>query len=147
MMGTAKLPVPVALPRRHSDWPTRLDAAIEAARWRAFDWREHNCATFAADCVRAMTGATLHDHFAGLHRDKRRAARAFADGDGLEAYVAALLGGPGLPPTLAKRGDVLLMRCEGMALVAICLGTKAACLGPKGIEFVGMEHARCAWPV
>ncbi len=130
---------------RHEDWPTRLNAAIDAARQRPFDWEQHNCATFAADCVHAMTGVALHSHFAALHEDMRTAVRS---SEQLENEVAIVLWDCArVLPAYAQRGDVVLVRNAGRVAIGICCGVSVASVGEKGVEFLAMREALCAWRV
>ena len=130
---------------RFEDWPTRLNAAIDAARARPFDWERHNCATFAADCVEAITGVALHARFAGLHADMRTAVR---NSEQLENEVAIVLSDCArVLPGYAQRGDVVLVRNGGRVLLGICCGVSVAAVGEKGVEFMVMREALCAWRV
>lgn len=130
---------------RQTGWPLHLEYAIERARGQAFDWTSHNCATFAADCVAAITGVRLHGRFAALMASERR-ARAF--GPALAARVDDVLGvARRVPVRLAQRGDVLLVDVHPAPALAVCVGLQAAAVSPAGLVFVGMEVARCAWHI
>lgn len=130
---------------RQPGWPLHLEHAIESARGQAFDWTSHNCATFAADCVAAITGVRLHGRFAALMATERR-ARAF--GPSLPARVDDVLGAARrVPARLAQRGDVVLVDVNPGPALAVCVGAKAAAVSPDGLVFVGMEVARCAWHI
>jgi hypothetical protein len=130
---------------RQPGWPLHLEHAIERARGQAFDWTGHNCATFAADCVAAITGVRLHGRFAALMATERR-ARAF--GPALAARVDDVLGAARrVPPRLAQRGDVVLVDVHPGPALAVCVGAKAAAVSPEGLVFVGMEAVRCAWHI
>lgn len=128
---------------RYQDWPLRLNLAIEDARSAPFDWRTHNCATFAADVVEAMTGERLHDTFAALHGHRRH---AIAASKRMRALVSAQLPVMIAPP-YAQRGDVVYVEIDGTAGLGICNGNTAVCLGPDGLAFVPMEAAQCAWRI
>jgi hypothetical protein len=134
-----------AIGRRHAEWPTHLNAAVSAARARPFHWRGHNCATFAADCVQAMTGAALHGCFAELMKSGRR---AIANAEHLEDHADRILGFERrVPVVLAQRGDVVLVRVEPGPALAVCMGVSAAAVGPSGLAFVPMGAALCAWRI
>lgn len=130
---------------RLEQWSTRLAEVIESARERPFDWRAHNCATFAADCVHAMTGQRLHEAFAARMTSARAARRAMRD---LESLTDAVLGvDRRVPIAFARRGDVVLVPTPDAAALAICLGTAAAAVGPAGLVFVPRAGALSAWSV
>lgn len=137
---------PVAAPlARLPGWPLALECAIEQARHRAFDWTTHNCATFAADCLAAITGVRVHGRFAALMASERR-ARAF--GPALAHRVDVVLGADRrIVPALAQRGDVLLLALSGHSALGICAGRSAVAVGPEGLAFVPMEAAQCAWHI
>ena len=127
---------------RHPGWPLALEYAIEGARHRPFDWTAHNCATFAADCLAAITGVRVHHQFAALMATERR-ARAF--GPALAHRVDVVLGADRrVAPALAQRGDVLLLALSGYSALGVCSGLSAAAVGPEGLAFVPMEAAQCA---
>jgi hypothetical protein len=126
-------------------WPLMLEQAIEGARHRPFDWTAHNCATFAADCLAAITGVRVHPQFAALMRSEQR-ARAF--GPALGHRVDIVLGPHRrIAPALAQRGDVVLVTTPTGSALAVCVGARAAAVAPEGLVFVGMEAARCAWHI
>lgn len=133
------------LARRFPDWPRHLNAVISDARVRPFNWRRHNCATFAADCVEVMTGVSLHERFADMMTSARR---AIVHADLLEVHADAILGVERrVPVRLAQRGDVVIVRVAPGLALAVCLGITAAAVGPDGLAFVPMEAAQCAWHI
>lgn len=132
--------------KRLADWPSRLEAVITAARVKAFDWRTHNCATFAADCVEAVTGERLHERFAKLHKTKRGAAEFSKDAAKLRAEVSMRLDTE-VVRSFAQRGDVVLVQRGDTSVLAVCAGRQAVCLGPLGVVLLPMEDAVCAWRI
>ena len=136
---------------RRPDWPEQLDAVISAARNQPFAWGTHDCVTFAAACIRAMTGV---DPLAGLPvwANRRQAAQALgtAAGGGLQAAVTramAPLGWPSIHPVWAGRGDlVIALECKGR-FAAICTGRHLAAPGPAGLAIVPIGHVSAAWRV
>ena len=140
---------------RAEGWEARLREAVEAAREKPFEWGTNDCALFAADCVRAMTGTDLAAAFRGKYTTAsgaRRALMRFGEGS-LEATVMAVLGEP-IVPTLARRGDVVLFQSfppgappDGIEALAVCLGEVAASPGPQGLTYVPMSEWLKAWRV
>lgn len=131
------------LPRRLADWPARLDSYVHALRQSPFRWGALDCVTFAAGAVQAITGqCPAHPQWVS----ERSAARALRRAGGLHAAVSALL--PELPaPTLAQRGDVLLVRQPGRDLLAVCLGDTWAAPGRNGLHFGPICAAVTGWKV
>ena len=126
-MTTRKPPI-----ERLKDWEQRLYQFVEGRRLRPFHWGKHDCALFAADAVREMTGVDLAADYRGQYRTAR-VARAYGD-------LADRVDRTGLPrksnPGFVARGDVVLMsgRMTRQSL-AICLGTQFVCPGRKHLEF------------
>lgn len=131
---------------RTEGWELRLAEAIEAARGQAFAWGVHDCATFAFDVRRAMTGQDAaaawrgrYSTLIGAHRQLRRMGSAtFA-----EAATAIL--GPPKPLALASRGDIVLS--VGDPAFGVCLGATCVFLLPHGLVAMPLSSAAMAWGV
>ena len=130
---------------RVDGWESLLASEIEAARARPFSWGSHDCATWAADVRRALTGHDLAAAWRGTYRDARgakRSIRATGAGDLVEAVSMAI--GKPLPSVLmAGRGDVVT---DGAAL-GICLGRDAAFLSRRGLAFRPLAACLHGWRV
>jgi len=142
---------------RRPDWPSRLMAAIEAARNRPFSWGGLDCCLFACDCVAAMTGVDPAAEFRGRYDSSakaRRRLRAFSGGGGLEATVAMLAARHGMAEVRvaqAQRGDLVLIDApewpsERRAL-AVCAGLRLAVMTAGGVDFVAPARGLRAWRV
>lgn len=129
--------------QRIENWPTRLDAVITAARAKAFDWKTHNCGTFAADCVEAVTGVRLHQGIAKQFPTKRAVTAA----KGLREAVSKHLDTAEIAAGFAQRGDVVLVMVADVQALGVCVGRQAVCLAPDGLAQVEMGAALCAWRV
>lgn len=91
---------------RYIDWPERLAAYLAQARPLPFAWGTHDCVTFAAGAVHAITGQQV---LPLSWPDASHAARALRSMGGLPAAVGSVL--PALAaPELAQRGDVVLVQ-------------------------------------
>lgn len=133
---------------RVSNWETRLAQAVEAARDLPFAWGSHDCATWAFDVVRDLSGGA--DYAAqwrgryttalGSHRILRKLGWA-----SLEAGGRALLGDPLATPLLAQRGDMVLGGAD--PAFGICIGARAAFVGPEGLTFVPLSACHLAWRI
>ena len=138
---------PTITMRRLPDWPERLAAHLHAARARPFCWGTHDCCTFAADAVHAITGwdymASLRArYFSGL-----QAARVLREGGGLRQMVSDRMG-PMVRATHATRGDVVVFDTQrnGEAL-GICVGAQFAAPAAWGLCLFDMNVALAAWKV
>lgn len=132
---------------RREDWPERLNRVIEQARGRRFAWGAHDCVTFAADCVRAMTDDDPLELLRGAYEGAAGAARLLAGMGGMQAAVGTRLGQP-VPPARARRGDVVLFESarHGQTL-GVCVGAALVGPGEAGLLRLPMSQALLAWPV
>lgn len=131
---------------RADNWPAVLADAIEGARERPFSFGAHDCALFAADTVRAMTGFDPAAAFRGAYDSERGAMKIIAGHGGLHAIACAAFGDP-VEPSLARRGDVVLTAQAGRYSLGVCVGRQFAVPGVDGLVFVEMGRADCAWRV
>jgi len=135
---------------RVEGWGARLDAVIQAATERPFSWGEHDCCTFAADCVDAVTGTRLWPAGLGAYTTSVGAQKAmFACGwqtveDALDAVV-----GHRVPVLMAQRGDLVLIPAEGFAGAAVIdmTGQFAVGVSHGGLLRVPVLDALAAWRV
>lgn len=140
---------------RRSGWELRLAKAIEAARDQPFRWGEHDCAIWAFDLRRHLTGG---DDVAALWRGRYTTARGAQrvmrrlGWSSLEAAGRDLLGDPLPSVHLAQRGDLVLAD-TGLGF-GICLGARAAGIAPGngsgtpgGLILVPMAACALAWRI
>jgi len=133
--------------QRLPDWQLRLEALMCERVQAPFAWGTNDCATFAADCVQAMTGVRLLPELRG-HDSERTALRALAEHGGLQAIATRALGEP-VAPLMAAVGDIVLVPTQrlGELALAVCNGTVALCPGPDGLAPAAMSQAVAAWKV
>jgi hypothetical protein len=85
------------------DWSERLTAVFVASRGRAFEYGEHDCCIFAADCILAVTGrevaAAWRGNYSGAFEGLRLA------GTRSPVFLASRLFRQ-VQPAMAWRGDV-----------------------------------------
>lgn len=113
-----------------------------------FHWRDHNCVTFAAGFVQALTGV---DHLEGLVEKARpdtlrQAIKNVEDLGGLRVAVSSVLGPPqaGL---WASYGDlVLIPGTEGVGdSLAVCVGSSVLAPGENGVVRLPLDLANLSW--
>lgn len=131
---------------RHHDWQVRLEAFVRERMDMPFAWGTNDCAIFAADCVRAITGADVALPSLRLHRNEVQAARSLKKHGGLAGIATAALGQP-IPAALAGIGDVVLSKACERDMLAICNGTTCMAPGPNGIVYLPMSTASKCWRV
>jgi hypothetical protein len=93
---------------RYVDWEVRLMAYLEPLRLTPFAWGKHDCCTFAAGAVKAMTGEDPMPEFRGRYSTAIGSARA------LKRFGAGTLPATldtkfeDIAPALAQRGDLVM---------------------------------------
>lgn len=126
---------------RLPDWDARLAAYLEPLRERAFEWGTHDCCTFSAGAVLAMTGVDPMPEFRGRYRTAIGSARALRrHGAGtLEATLDTKFAR--VPPHLAQRGDLVMTG----GLVAIVWGGFAVAVGRENAREGLVRLDRGVW--
>ena len=131
---------------RIPDWEQCLAAAVAHARIQPFEWGSHDCATWAFDVRRELTGG---QDDAALWRSRyttplgaQRILRKLGWSD-LEVGGRNLLGEPLKFVLLAQRGDLVLG--SDPEAFGVCLGAGVAFVGPDGLSFLPLSNCRLAW--
>jgi hypothetical protein len=107
---------------RKQDWDVRLFAYIEANSARPFVWGEFDCALFACDCVREMTGVDMASEFRGKYKSVRGALRLikpFESLMGLANAIALRHGLEKVPWAFAQRGDIVIVPAPWLECPAV----------------------------
>lgn len=107
---------------RHHDWQSRLDACMRENLPKPFEWGRNDCVTFAAACVKAVTGEDHIEQLRGAWLNERSAARLLRAGGGLSALAAGCLGAE-VAPVLAQPGDVGITVQNGRDALCVCTGS------------------------
>lgn len=130
---------------RRRDWQERFAAYVRQHAQTGFEWGSHDCCTFAAGAVEALTGT---NPMAAVPRyeDELAAARMVHRAGGLRALATEYLGEP-VSPALANVGDVVLIENAGRELLGICNGTSALAQGTEAMVALEMTAARAAWKI
>ena len=131
---------------RVKNWPSVLARFIETRRNMPFAWGTHDCALFAADAVKAITGVDHAALFRGLYDTRDQAEAIVAQYGGLRLFINYILG-PEIDPKMAQRGDVaLILDARGQEALAVCIG--ASFIAPAmggGLTFFKLQHVLTAW--
>lgn len=126
---------------RKADWEARLAAYLEPLRTRPFAWGEHDCCTFVAGAVEAMTGADPIPEFRGRYSSaagSTKALKRYGAGT-LEATLDTKVAR--VPASLAQRGDVIMTG----GLLGICSGAFAIAVGAEGERDGLLKLERAGW--
>jgi hypothetical protein len=121
--------------KRLDDWADRLKAAIEAKAHEPHSWGDNDCALFAADVIEAMTGVDIAKDFRGKYTTEIGAARMLkkAGFSSLSELGNSML--ESVPPSFARRGDIVIMPGELGDYFAVCLGHVCAGPGASGVIY------------
>ena len=133
---------------RIEGWETRLNDVIEAALYRPFRWGENDCCLFAAECVKAVTGADVGSPYRGLYDSAHGAACLLDELGGLEGVVSVCFAGfSEIPPAMAQRGDLVLTLNAGREVLGVVTAVQIAVPGESGLVFLPVSTASKAWRV
>jgi hypothetical protein len=126
---------------RKPDWEARLAAYLEPLRLRAFSWGRHDCCTFSAGAVEAMTGVDPMPEFRGHYSTAIGSARALSR-FGRKTLAATLDAKfEAVPASLAQRGDIVMSG----GLLGICWGAVLFAVGREGEREGLVRIDRRAW--
>lgn len=133
---------------RQADWPRLLAEALRAAETRPFAWGSHDCATWAFDLARDLTGGEdVAALWRGRYRTGAGAARVMRrlGWRNLEAMGRDLLGAPLSTPRLAQRGDLVLGGTP--PAFGVAAGARAVFVGPQGLVSLPIDACPLAWRI
>lgn len=126
---------------RLPDWEARLAAYLDPLRLRPFAWGSHDCCTFVAGAVVAMTTVDPMAEFRGRYTTARGSVRA------LRKLGAGTLAGTldrkfeAVDAALAQRGDIVMSG----GLLGICFGPFLIAVGREGDREGLIRVDRAAW--
>ena len=133
--------------KRCPDWPKQLHDYIDAVKRRPFDWAAHNCATFAAGAVAAMTGERLARSYRFKTERGALGAMKREGFDNLADMAAARL--PEIHVSQASLGDLAAVPTDtafGFVL-GIVNGETILALRPDGMGVMPLLSATRAFRV
>jgi hypothetical protein len=150
-VGQVHRAIPAAINKKNmntkiNNWLAALYVQLEAFNEKPFEWGSHDCCTFAADCVLAMTGEDRMVTHRGGYKTAIGATRKMARLGGMEATITSVLGEP-IAPAFAQRGDVVCFTSPLGDTCGVCVGSTIAAAGLYGITHTPMVQAFKAWKV
>jgi|OM-RGC.v1.025673528 hypothetical protein len=136
-------------PRNRPDgWEVRLESELLSALDRRWTWGEHDCATFAWRCARAiLDGETPWDRFMGRWHSEAGALNCLQAVGGLTAGLSAE--SAPIAPVLAISGDLVIVR-EAVRMdeaVGVVMGRRVVLAAPHGLLQFDVSAASTAFPV
>lgn len=97
--------------RRKENWPRLLLEAIEEKKHARFQPGTHDCCISTCDLIERMTGADIAIEFRG-YSDRKGMEETLAEHggvDGIAESVTTEYGLAEIPPSMAQRGDLLML--------------------------------------
>ena len=135
---------------RFENWPVLLGRYINECYGRPFVRGDFDCALFAADAVKIMTGKDFAADFRGRYKSERGAKLALRKyGAGtLKDTVSKCLGPPMQNIKMAGRGDIALVNYQGSMAIGVIDGGVIYCVHDRGgLCRISFKDALCAWSV
>lgn len=129
---------------RVRDWQSRLAACIVERMRAPFEWGVNDCASFAADCVQAVTGVDRMADLRGGYANERQALRLLSIGGGLSAMVTERLG-PSIAANLAQPGDVGVTMQGDREALCVCGGSEWHMPAEQGMATLSAGQVLRAW--
>lgn len=129
--------------KRFPDWPSRLAEYLSSTRDKAFEWGSHDCVTFAAGAVEAITG---HKATNLTWHTQVGAGKLLAKLGGLSAAVDSVL--PRRDNHLtAQRGDVVMVTHGEQSWLAVVDYAGWVAPSQAGLVRGPIDTASIAWKV
>lgn len=139
---------------RKQNWQVLLHDYLRACRAREFQYGSFDCCLFVCDAIESMTGVDVAAPFRGRYQSRKQAFRALENYAGcasVRTVTERVTGDHGMPevsPSLAQRGDVVLIpraHDYSLGLVSLCGDILAA--AAVGFEHAPLSLAIRAWRV
>lgn len=125
---------------RYPDWPTRLSQYVIEEQKKPFKYGEHDCCTFLAGAVIAMTGEDRMAEFRGKYDSRASGAQALREiGNGTLMKTLYKKFGKPVPGAHGRRGDIALYESGALGLV---LGRYAIFLGEDGYQHIPISQLK-----
>lgn len=129
------------------DWQAQLRDYLRSIAREPFFIGKHDCATFTAAAVKAMTG---RDYMRGLRgyrtvSEGLRKVQAVTGHADHIAYVASIF--DEVAPSFAQVGDIAVVEGIGGDALGIVQGAHVYTIGATGLGVVPMTHIRRAFRV
>lgn len=128
---------------RHPFWEQRLLALVERERDRPYRYGRHDCLLWAANAVKAVTGADYAKGHRGKYKSAASASRYLRQAFGVETPEALLdTLFEQKPIGFAQRGDIIL---ADDGIPAVCMGDFALSPGEEGNRAGLVRVPRAQW--
>ncbi|WP_082670237.1 DUF6950 family protein [Sphingomonas sanguinis] len=126
---------------RYPDWEDRLRTYLDRVEYDPFVWGQHDCALFAASCVRAQTGVDPAVAYRGTY-DTANGARTALRELGAGTLLKTVKSWFGEPKSVhfAQRGDIVM---RDATTVGVCVGQFSFFVGEEqGVDRLAIIPTR-----
>jgi hypothetical protein len=127
-------------------WAENLDALIAERMNLPFQWGGHDCCIFAADAVLACTGEDPAADLRGAYSNEMQAAKVLREYGGVGMIAENRLAFS-VPASMARTGDIGLVKIAGRESLAVCTGMHWHCPGEAGLVVLGGDEVSRAWRI
>lgn len=137
--------------KRTEGWRDRLGLFIQSRYGRPFSWGSNDCAMFAADAIKEMTGTDMAEKFRGYQEPPGRAVAKSLEH--IMEHVCPIFGLQEIPSYMALAGDLVLLENPDKKLWPHALGIVGTNGEPvtvrpdEGVVSVPPELIARAWRV
>ena len=135
--------------QRYENWAHRLLNYLATVTREPFEWGSHDCVTFCADCVKAMTGGDPIQEIRGTWSTQRTAFKAMMEYGGTVdlAELCKKVGLTEIEVVRAQRGDIVVGRGEDADYFSVVVGHTAAGPASDGLRHTPLKFATAAFRV
>lgn len=129
------------LPKRDQYWPTAMQNLITDRIDSPFIWGTNDCCLFAADIIKAMTGADIASEWRGAYSSEADlsnllTSRGFDSFPALIDSIVLTWNIPSIALRFAQRGDAIMFESSLGPTLGILADYRVVSIGLDGITFI-----------
>ena len=132
---------------RLPDWKTRLIAHVGSCAQLPFAYGQHDCALFAAGCIKAMTGVDLAANWRGKYTTLKGGLMALRRAGFADHLALAAAHFEEIAPAFAAPGDLAVLDGPEGAVLGVVQGEGIYVLALSGLGTLPLTHACSAYRV
>lgn len=134
--------------KRHADWRVSLIQYVSEAAQKPFRAGTHDCAIFAADAVRAMTGVDLAADWRGKYTTLKGGIEALNRAGHADQIAMAAAHFEAIPIAFVVPGDLAVVKQGKLRALGVVQGANIYLLAKKrGINIVPLLTAQSGFRV
>lgn len=135
--------------QRYESWAHRLLNYLATVTREPFEWGTHDCVTFCADCIKAITGDDPIQGIRGTWSTQRTAFKAMMEYGGTVdlSELCEKVGLTKIEVGRAQRGDIVVCRGEFGDYLSVVVGHTAVGPATDGLRHTPLKFATSAFRV